>query len=651
MLVTAGDILAAASGAANAARAGFTFDPFTTLGWAVPVVLIAPLAAFAMAVSGVRTRRSASNLSMLGAVVSLLTTILVGWGLAKKGAPFVASYQYLNVPVAFSGPTSFQAFGIDIILRVDHLTVVALIVVELCVIGALGWHRVMGRVEAGAARFHALVSLFLFGCVGALISYDLAELFAFWGLTGAVTYLLLAHRWGVDGIARSTRIALALPFLTDLFLLCGIAVLYSRYGVQNLTTLVPILHTTAGATIKALVVASVLIFAGLAGRLALWPLHSWVTRTAVDAPAAASAMTQAVWSVVAIVVLYRLMPIVGATNAQTLKTFLYACAAAAIIAPLLALVTNEPRRAIALLGSGVTAVGAAIVVDGFQKPGFNFTFAIAGVACLLAAALARVGGVLAASALAGAMRTDDMAEMGDAWRRMRGSAVALLLAGLVLGLSATGALAYSVSSKSLPALLLGEAVLLVSLGSLRIFLAIAIGPLRRRRAFDPDRVRELPASTLTWPYWLALLGAALVAASPVRGWLDFLDGHKHPVPSTAAFVLWVAVALVGFAAAALASWANKDGAIRASAFLGAGVDRLVALVLRAVSRFVVEPAVGIAIGTEGWAPQRDDTLGRSAVATGRLAAAGARAPVLPVVLVLAVVLAIAVALLSPGVFR
>jgi NADH:ubiquinone oxidoreductase subunit 5 (subunit L)/multisubunit Na+/H+ antiporter MnhA subunit len=651
VLVTAGDILTAASGAATGARAGFTFDPFTTLGWAVPVVLIAPLAAFAMAASGVRTRRSASNLSMLGAVVSLLTTILVGWGLAKKGAPFVASYQYLNVPVAFSGPTSFQAFGIDIILRVDHLTVVALVVVELCVIGALGWHRVMGRVEAGAARFHALVSLFLFGCIGVLISYDLAELFAFWGLTGAVTYLLLAHRWGVDAIARSTRIALALPFLTDLFLLCGIAVLYSRYGVQNLTTLFPVLHTTSGATVKALVVASVLIFVGIAGRLALWPLHSWVTRTAVEAPAAASAMTQAVWSVVAIVVLYRIMPIVGATNPQTLRAFLYACAAAAVIAPLLALAINEPRRAIALLGSGVAAVGAAIVVDGFQKPGFNFTFAIAGVACVLAAALARVGGVLSASALAGAMRTDDMAEMGDAWRRMRGSAVALLASGLVLGLSATGALAYSVSSKSLPALLLGEAVLLVSLGSLRIFLAIAIGPLRRRRAFDPDRVRELPASTLTWPYWLALLGAALVAASLVRGWLDFLDGYKHPVPSAASFVLWLAVALVGFAAAALALWTNKDGAIRASAFLGAGVDRLLALVLRTVSRFVVEPAVGIAIGTEGWSPQRDDTLGRSAVATGRLAAAGARAPVLPVVLLLAVVLAIVVALLSPGVFR
>jgi len=165
------------------------------------------------------------------------------------------------------------------------------------------------------------------------VSNDLVELFAFWGLTGATTYLLLAHRWGADAAARSTRVAFALPFLTDLFLLCGIGVLYSRYGVQTITALIPILHTTPAATAKALAIASVLLFVGIAGRLALWPLQSWVTRTAVAAPAAASAMTQAVWSVIAIVVLFRIMPIVGASNAQTLRALLYACGAAAAIAP------------------------------------------------------------------------------------------------------------------------------------------------------------------------------------------------------------------------------------------------------------------------------------------------------------------------------
>jgi NADH:ubiquinone oxidoreductase subunit 5 (subunit L)/multisubunit Na+/H+ antiporter MnhA subunit len=611
-----------------------------------------PLVAFAVAVSGVRTRRSASNLAMLGAVIGLLLTLLIGWGLAKKADPFIVTYHYLNLPVAVGGPANFQAFFIDIIIRVDHLTVAALVVVELCVIGALGWHRVMGRVEAGAARFYALASLFLFGCVGALVSTDLAEIVAFWGLAGAATYLLLAHRWGVDGPARRTRVALALPFLTDLFLLCGVGVLYSRYGLLNLATLVPVLHTTAGAGVKTLVVASVLLFVGVAGRLALWPLHSWVTRTAVAAPAAASAMTQAVWSVVAIVVLYRLMPIFGASNAPTLRAVLIACGAAAVIAPLLALVANEPRRAIALLGSGVAAVGAAVVVHGFQRPGFTYTFAIAGVACVFAAALARVAGTLAASYLASAMRTDDIAEMGGAWRRVRASALVLLVAGLALGLSASGALAYSVVSSSRLGLVLGEAVLLVSLGSLRIFLVVAIGPLRRRRAFEPDRVREAPFISLAWPYLLAVAGSALVAASLVRNWLDFLDvGHKHPVPNTATFMVWIVVALVGFAAAVIAYGASKDGAVRASSWIGAMIHRSVARAMGTVDRFVIDPAEGLAVGTGEWIPARDDALGRSVVFTGRLAAAAVRAPFLPTVIVLAVLLAATLALVSPGVFR
>jgi NADH:ubiquinone oxidoreductase subunit 5 (subunit L)/multisubunit Na+/H+ antiporter MnhA subunit len=617
----------------------------------VPFLMLVPLAMFVIAISGVRTRRSASNLAMFGAAASLALALLVGWGLAKKSAPFVASYQYLNLPVAFSGPVSFQGFGIDIVLRVDHLTVAALVVVDLCVIGALGWHRFMGRVEPGAARFHALVSLFLFACTGVLVSYDLAELLAFWGLAGVTTYLLLAHRWGSDRAARNTRIALALPFITDLSLLAGIAVVYSRYGLLHLDTLLPVLHLTAGATVKALAIASVLLFIGVAGRLALWPVQSWVTRTATDSPPAASAMTQATWSVVAIVVLYRLMPIAGASNLQTVRGLLYACVATAVIAPLLALLSNEPRRALALLGIGTTAIGAAVVVLGSEKLGFTYTFAIAGVACVLAAAPARVGGMLAASAVASAMRTGDMAEMGDAWRRMRGSAIALLISGVVLGLSASGALAYSVVSGSKVGLVLGEAVLLIAVGALRIFLAISIGPLRRRRAFEPDRVRDIPTSALSWSYWLALGGAILVAGSMAHGWLDFLDGRKHPAPGATGQLLWIAVALIGFAAAAIAFYSNKDGAVRASSRLGLALNRFVGQAQGAAGRFLVGPSVSIAAAADGWSVVRDDALGLSAVATGRLAALAARVPVVPAVILLAVLLAVVLGIVSPGVLR
>ncbi|MGH7762257.1 MAG: proton-conducting transporter membrane subunit [Candidatus Dormibacteraceae bacterium] len=616
----------------------------------MPLIVMAPFAAFLIALSSVRTRRSSANLAMFGAVVTLLASLLVGWGLAKRTTPFLATYSYINLPVAVTGPANFQGFGIDIVLRVDHVGIVALIVVELCVIGVLGWHQVMGRSEPGAARFNALMSVLLFGAIGVLVSWDLAELLAFWGVTGAATYLLLAHRWGMDEAALRARVALALPFVTDLSLLCGVAWLYARYGVNNLTTLLPILHTNPGWTERSLVVASILLFVAVAGRLALWPLQSWVTRTAVTAPPAASAVTQAVWSVLAIVVLYRLMPIVVASNAQTVKGLLYGCGAAAIVAPLLALVGNEPRRIVALLGSGATAVGAAVVIHGFQVQGA--TFAIAGIACVMAVAPARAGAVLAVSAIAAAMRTDDLVEMGNAWTRMRTSALAVLVAAIVMGLSTVGALAFGVSSRSNLGLAMGEAVLLIALGGARIFLGVSIGPLRRRRTFVPDRVREAPSPSLAWPYWLGGAGALLLIASLIHGWLDFLDGKKHPAPTPGAYLLWVVVVLIGFALPVLAYVRDQDGALHVSAWAGIWLRRLTRVTSSSFARFIVAPVSEIAVRLgERWIPAGDGGVGRALDTTGRLAVSGARLPVLPLLILAAVVLTVVVGLVAPGVFR
>jgi hypothetical protein len=228
----------------------------------------------------------------------------------------------------------------------------------------------------------------------------------------------------------------------------------------------------------------------------------------------------------------------------------------------------------------------------------------------------------------------------------------LLVAGLVLALSATGALAAAVSSGSLLGLVLGEAVVLVSLGAFRIFFAIAIGPLRRRRAFEPDRVREAPAGSLVWAYLLALVAAALVAATTLRATLDFLDvGHKHNALNTTAYAWWVAAALVGLVAAAIAFRLSRDGAVRASWGIGSRVERLTAFALLGVNRFVIAPSVGIAAGTSEWIPSRDDALGRSTVVTGRLFLTITRWPVLPALILLAVLLAAVVAFVSPGVFR
>src|SRR5260370_14301950 len=109
------------------------------------------------------------------------------------------------------------------------------------------------------------------------------------------------------------------------------------------------------------------------------------------------------------------MAIVGASNQQTVQACLAWCAGAAVVAPLLGLLGNEPRRIIALAGSGAVAIGAAVVINGFRYQ--STTYAIAGVAAVLAVAPARVAAGLAVASVASAMRTADPAAIGHAGRR------------------------------------------------------------------------------------------------------------------------------------------------------------------------------------------------------------------------------------------
>jgi hypothetical protein len=181
---------------------------------------------------------------------------------------------------------------------------------------------------------------------------------------------------------------------------------------------------------------------------------------------------------------------------------------------------------------------------------------------------------------------------------------------------------------------------------------MALGPLRRRRAFEPDRVREAPSASLGWPYWLGLGGGIFLVASFVRGWLDFLDGHKHPASDAGAYFLWIAVVVIGIGAASFAYVRNKDGALKASALAGARLSRLAWAGSRNIDRFIVAPVTELARRTgDRWIPAGDTRLASAIDTTGRLIVASTRLPVLPVVIVTAVILTLVVGLLSPGVFR
>src|SRR5260370_38277394 len=77
----------------------------------------------------------------------------------------------------------------------------------------------------------------------------------------------------------------------------------------------------------------------------------------------------------------------------------------------------------------------------------SFTYAMFGIACVLAAAPARAAATMATSSLAAAMRTDDMAEMGDGLRRMPGSTIAVLGSGPAIAADPALATSYAAGAR------------------------------------------------------------------------------------------------------------------------------------------------------------------------------------------------------------
>jgi hypothetical protein len=97
---------------------------------------------------------------------------------------------------------------------------------------------------------------------------------------------------------------------------------------------------------------------------------------------------------------------------------------------------------------------------------------------------------------------------------------------------------------------------------------------------------------------------------------------------------------------------DQDGALHVSAGAGMWLRRLTYTTSSNFERFVVAPVSEIAVRLgERWIPGGDAGVGGAFDTTGRLVVSGARLPVLPLVILAAVVLTVVVGLFAPGVLR
>ena len=180
-------------------------------------------------------------------------------------------------------------------------------------------HKVLS-IEPMYSRFFAFIGLFAFGMYTLVVSDNLLTLFVGWEIMGLCSYLLIGFWYGKP----SARAAMIKAFITtrvgDVFMLLGIAYLYSRAGTLNFREIFfdqALLDNLANepSGILGLSVAGlmgILLFIGAVGKSAQWPLHVWLP-DAMEGPTPVSAMIHAATMVSAgVYMIIRMFPLLSA---------------------------------------------------------------------------------------------------------------------------------------------------------------------------------------------------------------------------------------------------------------------------------------------------------------------------------------------------
>ncbi|HET6846346.1 MAG TPA: NADH-quinone oxidoreductase subunit L [Anaerolineales bacterium] len=228
-------------------------------------------------------------------------------------------------------------------------------------------------VEPMYSRFFAFISLFAFGMFTLVVSDNLLTLFAGWEIMGLCSYLLIGF-WFAKPSARDAAVkAFMTTRIGDVFMLLGIAFLYSATGSlsfrdvfapQVLSTLASIPTPVLGLSAAGLI--GLLLFIGTVGKSAQFPLHVWLP-DAMEGPTPVSAMIHAATMVSAgVYMVIRIFPLLS-LDPKTMAFVAFIGAFTALFAATIAVAQNDIKRVLAYstisqLGYMIAALGAGAYV-------------------------------------------------------------------------------------------------------------------------------------------------------------------------------------------------------------------------------------------------------------------------------------------------
>ncbi|MFZ0157851.1 MAG: NADH-quinone oxidoreductase subunit L [Kineosporiaceae bacterium] len=493
------------------------------------------------------------------------------WGrtgaLGALAAALVEAYGVLGSGdvsgIGLLGSADLGSARITLELRADQLSALVAIAVALvafCVqVYSVGY--LDGQDDPAApARYPAYVaavSLFTAAMMLVIHADDLILLLIGWEVMGACSYLLVGHH----SERASARAAAVKAFLVtrvgDLGVLIAVVLLLAGTGTTSIRRLNELAATLPSSTVT---VAAVLLLAGVAGKSAQFPLHTWLP-DAMEGPTPVSALIHAATMVAAGVFLVaRLLPLfLAADGALSIAAVI--ASVTMLGAALAALAQDDLKRLLAWSTISQVAymlAGIAVARSADEAgPGMfhllshaafkALLFLVAGcVTHLVGSTLfERMGGlrrthpVLALLLGLGLAALAGLPPLGGFW-----SKEAVLTAAETAARDGAGWSAW-------PAwLVLGSGLLtalVTGLYAARAYALVALGDPPVADGAEPAGAHDLPAS-MVWPLWLLAVPTAFLGLVLVRPPELLAAAHVDPLTAFTGVIL--AVAGVGWALSA-----------------------------------------------------------------------------------------------------
>ncbi|OGO18261.1 MAG: hypothetical protein A2Z14_19695, partial [Chloroflexi bacterium RBG_16_48_8] len=362
------------------------------LTWLIP---LPPILAFGLIVLFFNRSNRLSHTIAVGAMlISWVLAMIVFWNAITNEHlgehPIASSISWL--------PAGESALRIGIL--VDPLGAVSLFFVAWTCLAifvySIGYHNFgkprdpddraglpprTGGIEPMYARFFAFISLFAFGMLTLVLSDNLLLLFIGWEIMGLCSYLLIGFWYGKESARKAMIKAFITTRVGDVFMLLGLAYLYSATGTLNFREILfsePVLEMLASTPsgflgLSAAGLIGILLFLGTVGKSAQWPLHVWLP-DAMEGPTPVSAMIHAATMVSAgVYLVVRFFPLLtagwheGETLTPTLTLIAFVGAFTALFSATIAVAQNDIKRVLAYstisqLGYMVAAAGIGAYV-------------------------------------------------------------------------------------------------------------------------------------------------------------------------------------------------------------------------------------------------------------------------------------------------